>query len=179
MERIQTKSYKNLVSIKRKTMKTLKKYYDINKFNTIKATALQNMSWFNDFSRSISIMDKTNITNHSSLPKSKNSSNTNISLFAIQKRGAVKKSCINRIKRGISKVTCFKIRKSISTNSWANPEKNDKYKMSYLLSKKWQQKKQINKLPKPSKFKENTMLPNKVSFLYRLNALKYNEKLHP
>ena len=49
--------------------------------------------------------------------------------------------------------------------------------MSNLLSKKWQQKKQINKLTKPSKFKENTMLPNKVSFLNRLNALKNNEKL--
>ena len=168
VKRIQIKSYKNLLSIKRKTIKTLKKYYDFTRFNTIGGINLQDMSWYNEKSRNISIMDKTNISTKS------NVNSQNLSLF-VPKR-LVKQSCINnRVKRGISKLTHINIRKSISTNSWANDEKYKKAGINSILVKKWQQK----YLPKPSKFKEHTMLPNKITFLNKLNALKKSEQIQP
>ena len=167
VKRIQIKSYKNLLSIKKKTIKTLKKYYDVTRFNTIGGTNLQDMSWYNEKSRNLSIMDKTNISNKS------NVNSPNLSLF-VPKR-LVKQSCINnRIKRGISKLTHVNIRKSISTNSWAD-EITKKTKINNNLVKKWQQK----YVPKASKFKEHTMLPNKITFLNKLNVLKKSEQIQP
>ena len=167
VKRIQVKSYKNLISIKKKTIKTLKKYYELSKFNTM-GTNLQDMSWFNEKSKNLSIMDKTNISNKS------NVNSQNISLFAPKR--VVKQSCINnRVKRGISKLTHIHIRKSISTNSWAIDEKNKKNGINSILIKKWNQK----YVPKPSKFKEKTMLPNKITFLNKLNALKKSEQIQP
>jgi hypothetical protein len=170
VKRIQVKSYKNLLSIKKKTIKILQKYYDVTRFNTIGGVNLQDMSWFNEKSRNLSIMDKTNISSKS------NVNSQNLSLF-VPKR-LVKQSCINnRVKRGISKLTHVNIRKSISTNSWANEEinKNKKNGINNLFVKKWQPK----YVPKPSKFKEHTMLPNKITFLNKLNVLKNSEKIQP
>ena len=168
VKRIQVKSYKNLLSIKKKTIKTLQKYYDVTRFNTIGGVNLQDLSWFNEKSRNLSIMDKTNISNKSIV------NSPNLSLF-VPKR-LVKQSCINnRVKRGISKLTQVNIRKSISTNSWANDDINKKIGINNLLIKKWQQK----YLPKASKFKENTMLPNKITFLNKLNVLKKSEQIQP
>ena len=170
VKRIQVKSYKNLLSIKKKTIKTLQKYYDVTRFNTIGGVNLQDMSWFNEKSRNLSIMDKTNISNKSNI------NTQNLSIF-VPKR-LVKQSCINnRVKRGISKLTNINIRKSISTNSWANEEINKKKKtgINSLLVNKWQQK----YVPKPSKFKEQTMLPNKITFLNKLNVLKKSEQIQP
>ena len=113
-------------------------------------------------------MDKTNISIKS------NVNSQNLSLF--DPKRLVKQSCINnRVKREISKLTHIKIRKSISTNSWANDEKNKKAGINSILVKKWQQK----YVPKPSKFKEHTMLPNKITFLNKLNALKKSEQIQP
>lgn len=69
------KSYKNLLSIKKKTIKILKKYYNVTRFNTIGGVNLQDVQWFNEKSRNLSIMDKTNISNKS------NVNSQNLSLF--------------------------------------------------------------------------------------------------
>ena len=66
MNRIKEKSFKNLISIKNKTIEILKHYID-NKLNKIKRTQLQNASWFNEKSKNnINIMqDITNFLNNS------------------------------------------------------------------------------------------------------------------
>ena len=164
MKRIQIKSYKNLVSIKKKTFKILKKFCDINKFKNINGTNMQDMSWFNEKSRSISIMDKTNISNISkdiklSMYSMKNAINNGM------KNGIIKNSCLNSaMRRGISKVKNTRIRKSISTNSWANDDKIKKYKINNYLSKGWFQR-------KISKYKENTIISNKLPLLNKMSAL--------
>ena len=156
MKRIQIKSYKNLVSIKKKTIKTLKKFCDMNKFKNINGANMQDMSWFNEKSRTNSIMDKTNISNASRDIK--------LSMFGM-KNGIIKNSCLNiEMKRAISKVKNTGIRKSISTKSWANDDKTKKYKIKNYLSKGWFQR-------KISKYKENTIISNKLSLLNKMNGL--------
>ena len=74
MKRIQTKSFKNLISIKKKTLKTLKNFCDTNKFKN-DGTNMKDISWFNEKSKNISIMDKTSFSN---TPKE---NNNNIYIF--------------------------------------------------------------------------------------------------
>ena len=66
MNRIKEKSFKNLISIKNKTISILKQYIG-NKLNKLKRTQLQNASWFNEKSRNnINVLqDITNFLNNS------------------------------------------------------------------------------------------------------------------
>jgi len=164
MKRIQIKSYKNLVSIKKKTIKTLKKFCDINKFKNINGTNMQDMSWFNEKSRSLSIMDKTNISNISKDIKPSMYGMKN-GIYNGMKNAIIKNSCLSSgLRRGISQVKNTGIRKSISTKSWANDDKIKKYKINNYLSKGWFQR-------KISKYKENTIISNKLSLLNKMNGL--------
>ena len=164
MKRIQLKSYKNLVSIKKKTIKTLKNFCDMNKFINVNGTNMQDISWFNEKSRSISIMDKTNISNISRDIKLSMYGKKN-GIFNGMKNGIIKNSCLNTgMRRGISRVKSTGIRKSISTKSWTNDDKIKKYKISNYLSKGWFQR-------KISKYKENTLISNKLSLLNKMSGL--------
>ena len=164
MKRIQLKSYKNLVSIKKKTIKTLKNFCDMNKFINVNGTNMQDISWFNEKSRSISIMDKTNVSNISRDIKLSMYGKKN-GIFNGMKNGIIKNSCLNTgMRRGISRVKSTGIRKSISTKSWTNDDKIKKYKISNYLSKGWFQR-------KISKYKENTLISNKLSLLNKMSGL--------
>jgi len=164
MKRIQIKSYKNLVSIKKKTIKTLKKFCDMNKFKNVNGANMQDMSWFNEKSRSISIMDKTSISNISKDIKLSMYGMKN-GIYNGMKNGIIKNSCLNSgMRRGISQVKNTGIRKSISTKSWANDDKIKKYKINNYLSKGWFQR-------KISKYKENTIISNKLPLLNKMSGL--------
>jgi hypothetical protein len=164
MKRIQIKSYKNLVSIKKKTIKTLKKFCDMNKFKNVNGTNMQDMSWFNEKSRSISIMDKTNISNISKDIKHSMYGMKN-GMFNGMKNGIIKNSCLSTgMRRGISNIKSPGIRKSISTKSWANDDKAKNYKINNYLSKGWFQR-------KISKYKENTLISNKLPLLNKMSGL--------
>ena len=69
VKRIYDKSYKNLLSIKKKTFHILKKYFDLNNYNTID---LQDKSWFNEKSRSNILHDITNLINNTIHKSDKN-----------------------------------------------------------------------------------------------------------
>lgn len=169
MKRIQLKSYKNLLSIKRKTFNILTNYYNTNKFNNTKGKSLQDMSWFTERSRNISIMDKTNITNISS---SRKNIDNNLSLFSRQKN--VKNSCLSfNLRRKITnnKINT-KIRKSISTNSFIIEQKNNKYNVSNYSHLRWSNRNPNRK----SKFKEHTTIESKFA-VKRLNSLKRGEEI--
>ena len=66
INRIKEKSFKNLISIKNKTLSILIQYID-NKLSKLKRTQLQNASWFNEKSRNnINVLkDITNFFNNS------------------------------------------------------------------------------------------------------------------
>ena len=167
IKRVKLKSYKNLLSIKRKTLKTIKNYYNINKFSNIQGKSLQDMSWFTEKSRNMSINDKTSF---SSIPKSQKSKESNLSLFGRQNM-FFKNSCLpSNIRREISKVKNTKIKKSI-TNSFINEKKNNKYKVSNFSHIKWS-----NKNNKKVKFKENTIIQSKL-VLKKINSLNKGEEL--
>ena len=69
VKRIHDKSYKNLLSIKKKTFHILKKYFDLNNYNNIE---LQDKSWFNEKSKSIILQDITNFINNTINKSDKN-----------------------------------------------------------------------------------------------------------
>ncbi len=64
MNRIRQKSFRNLISIKKKTLQILKKYMS-NEINKAKQTEIQNTSWFNDKSRQNILEGITNFLNNS------------------------------------------------------------------------------------------------------------------
>ena len=64
MNRIRQKSFRNLISIKKKTLHILKKYMS-NELNKAKKTEIQNTSWFNDKSRQNILEGITNFLNNS------------------------------------------------------------------------------------------------------------------
>ena len=64
MNRIKEKSFKNLISIKNKTIDILKQYIG-NKLSKMKRTQLQNTSWFNEKSKNNIMQDITNFLNSS------------------------------------------------------------------------------------------------------------------
>ena len=64
MNRIRQKSFKNLISIKNKTIQILKKYTSDN-LSKLKRTQIQNTSWFNEKSRNNALQDITNFLNNS------------------------------------------------------------------------------------------------------------------
>ena len=68
MKKIYDKSYKNLLSIKKKTFQVLKKYFDLNHY---KKTIIQDKSWFNEKSRDVILQDLTNFINNSILKSEK------------------------------------------------------------------------------------------------------------
>ena len=64
MNRIRGKSFRNLMSIKKKTLQILKKYIG-NKLNKEKRTEIQNTSWFNEKSKHNVLEGITNFLNNS------------------------------------------------------------------------------------------------------------------
>ena len=122
VNRIKMKSYKNLLSIRKKTKKIIVKYFNFNKFNNSKGVSLQDMSWFNEKSRSTNITNNITGTNISSIPRQKENK-SNFSLFAkkgndIKKGNYAKYSCINSsLKREITKVKKSDLKKCISTTT--------------------------------------------------------------
>ena len=64
MNRIRQKSFRNLISIKKKTLHILKKYMS-NELNKAKKTEIQNTSWFNDKSKQNILEGITNFLNNS------------------------------------------------------------------------------------------------------------------
>ena len=134
MNRIKTKSFKNLLNIRKKTIKILTKFFDYNKFINSKGKTLQDMSWFTEKSKIFT--DRTNLTIPSTLRKPKE----NLSLFA-KKRNKFKNSCIvSRLTREITKLNSENIKKCISTNS----------------SRKGNNKTILNNLRNSSRFKNKT-----------------------
>ena len=64
VDRIREKSFKNLMSIKRKTIQILKNFTN-DKLNKLRRTQIQNTSWFNEKSRNNALNDITNFLNNS------------------------------------------------------------------------------------------------------------------
>ena len=64
VKRIQDKSYKNLLSIKKKTLKVLKKYLDLSNYNQFD---IQDKTWFNEKSKNTILQDITNFINISTM----------------------------------------------------------------------------------------------------------------
>ena len=62
MNRVRQKSFKNLMSIKNKTIQILKKY-TTNKLSKMRRTQIQNTSWFNEKSRNNILQDITHFLN--------------------------------------------------------------------------------------------------------------------
>ena len=69
MKKIYDKSYKNLLSIKKKTFQILKKYFDLNHY---KRTIIEDKSWFQEKSKEVIMQDLTNFINNSVLKSEKN-----------------------------------------------------------------------------------------------------------
>ena len=147
MNRIQIKSYKNLISIKKKTLRIVKKFCETNKIKNAKGIPLQDISWIRDKSRNSIFL--SNISNLTGLTRIKdNKENNNMQNFNL-KRSKFKYSCFNeKVKRAISKIKNDKIRKSITNNSIENIDKNLINNILGFNSKKFSEKSLIvNKLP--------------------------------
>ena len=121
VKRIHDKSYKNLLSIKKKTFKVLKSYFNLNNFNQIN---IEDKSWFTDKSKDVILQDISNFINNSILKTDNNSiSSTSINFHL--------KNILNdkKIKNRLSQVT-------YNFNAKNNPE----FKSMNLLSSKWMPK---------------------------------------
>ena len=136
VNRIKAKSYKNIISLRRKTIKILTKYFDFNKFTKGK---IQDMSWFNsEKSRNITFLDNLNNTS----PNQKTmDSKQNVSLFA-KKRNLVRNSCvITKRNSKINTIIQSNLKKSI-TNTASDKKDNNYLKIS-----------NVNNLKSPERFK--------------------------
>ena len=69
VKRINEKSFKNLLSIRKKTLQVLKKFFELNNY---KKENIQDKSWFNEKSKDIMFHDITNFINNSILKSDKN-----------------------------------------------------------------------------------------------------------
>ena len=69
VKRINEKSFKNLLSIRKKTLQVLKKFFELNNY---KKDNIQDKSWFNEKSKDIMLHDITNFINNSILKNDKN-----------------------------------------------------------------------------------------------------------
>ena len=69
MKKIYDKSYKNLISIKKKTFQILKKYFDLNHY---KRTIIDDKSWYEEKSKEVIIPELSNFINNSILKGEKN-----------------------------------------------------------------------------------------------------------
>ena len=118
VKRINDKSYKNLLSIKKKTLQILKNYLNLSNFNKIN---IENKSWFNEKSKDVILQDITNFINNS-INEINNKSNASINF---QYKGSIKNGLaksINNfniknsiINRSMNLLSCYKspkIRKS-------------------------------------------------------------------
>jgi hypothetical protein len=163
VKRLQAKEYKNIESIRRKTIKTLKKYYDINKF---KGKNLQDMSWFNEKSKNLSVMDKTNFSINSKL---QNTSSNNISIFGRQRKMMLNSFRTNKKKRTKQE--------SSKENTCISKETNGKNIKKRRFSLFRQSQSVLNdKIKKANDKIKMTLVPNRFS-LGRLNNIKVDEKL--
>ena len=130
VNRIKTKSYKNVLSLRKKTIKVLTKYFNFNKHT--KGKSIQEMSWFNERSKNISTTDRLNITNISSNQKAL-MNKSNLSLFT-KNRNLIRNSCIiiNR-KNQINQFDEIDLKKTITNNVSVN-ENNHNLKLSINYS---------------------------------------------
>ena len=136
VKRIHDKSYKNLLSIKKKTFKILKKYFDLSNYDQI---YIQDNSWFNEKSKNTIINDITNFINNSILKSEKNEINgTTINMKNI---------------KSFLKDTNIKTNLSQATINFID-NKNTENKSTNLLSSVW-----TPKVKKPGNFK-NSVISN-------------------
>ena len=77
VKRIQDKSYKNLLSIKKKTLKVLKKYLDLSNYNQFD---IQDKTWFNEKSKNTILQDITNFINISTMRNNNDNNRASINL---------------------------------------------------------------------------------------------------
>ena len=138
VNRLKQKSFKNLISIKNKTISILKQYIG-NKLNKFKRTQLQNASWFNEKSRNnINVLqDITHFLNNSinNLEKGDISPNSPLSI-TITNRKSLLKDLINaktpKRKSNLDKNnTSFKGMNTLNT-----PKSNYKYKKIHAGNRK-------------------------------------------
>ena len=156
MNRIRQKSFRNLISIKKKTLHILKKYMS-NELNKAKKTEIQNTSWFNDKSRQNILEGITNFLNNSKNAMGDVSPSTN-SPMNMTNNKSILKDLIFKSSMRKNNILNWEIDRDINnpkeditsskTKPIFNTVNNNRFKQKFLDIKK---NNEIENLPRSSK----------------------------
>ena len=156
MNRIRQKSFRNLISIKKKTLHILKKYMS-NELDKAKKTEIQNTSWLNDKSRQNILEGITNFLNNSMNTMGDVSPSTNSPMNMTNNKSILKDLIFKSSMRKNNNLN-WEITRDINnpkeditsskTKPIFNTVNNNRFKQKFLDSKK---NNEIENLPRSSK----------------------------
>ena len=166
INRIHEKSYKNLLSIKKKTFQVLKNYFNLNNFNK---AIFQDESWFNEKSREVIFQDITNFINNTILKSEKSDiaeTTVNFPLKDILSDVKLK----SRLSQATNNYNKFNILNNIKKND--NNDNNKKINNNFLSSK-W-----MPKIRKSINMPRKSFIPN-LSPNFMPKILIKNNEVNP
>ena len=156
MNRIRQKSFRNLISIKKKTLHILKKYMS-NELDKAKKTEMQNTSWLNDKSRQNILEGITNFLNNSMNAMGDVSPSTNSPMNITNNKSILKDLMFKSSKRK-NNILNWEIARDVNnpkeditsskTKPIFNTVNNNRFKQKFLDIKK---NNEIENLPRSSK----------------------------